>query len=274
MVKKEMIAMLLAVVLLGCGMAAKPAPTPDVPADVPDGAPSAPVAPAAEASSPEITIPRSLAPDLPDTKTVTVTTADEFIAALDSNVTIRIETELLDLSTASGYGETFGDHYRWAREFDGPTLEIHDVENLRIIGSGKDSTVIQATPRYADVLRFVDCKNLALFDFTAGHLKEAPGSCSGMVLTFRKCSEVSIRACGLFGCGVNGIVAEQSSKFVVTDTEIYECSGLGAVLSECSDFAFSNCTVRDCASNSILVYGTNGDSTWNGEVLKQGDNQL
>ena len=265
-----MIALLLAVVLLGCGMAAKPAPTPDVPADVPDGAPSAPVAPATEASSPEITIPRSLAPDLPDTKTVTVTTADEFIAALDSNVTIRIETELLDLSTASGYGEAFGDHYRWAREFDGPTLEIHDVENLRIIGSGKDSTVIQATPRYADVLRFVDCKNLALFDFTAGHLKEAPGSCSGMVLTFRKCSEVSIRACGLFGCGVMGIWAFNCIGFQVRETEIYECSSLAATIDNCRDVSFEGCSIYDCDDGNNKMDLFNCSVTWNGETLRSG----
>ena len=269
------LALLLAVALIGCGFAAKPVPTPDVPAAAQGNDLSASVsAPAPEESSPEITIPKSLAPDLPDTKTVTVTTADEFISAIDSNVTIRIDAALLDLSTATGYGENFGSHWRWAQEFDGPTLEIHDVENLRIIGGGRDVTTIQAVPRYADVLRFVNCKNLILADFTAGHLKEAPGSCSGMVLTFRSCSDVDIRLCGLFGCGVNGIVAEKSSKINVSDTEIYECSSLGAVLSECSEVAFDTCTVRDCGSNTILVYGTNGDCTWDGKVLKHGENKV
>ena len=199
-------------------------------------------------------------------------TADEFLEALDSNVSIRIDSELLDFSTASGYGENFGEHYRWVKEFDGPTLEIHDVENLQIIGNGKDKTTLQAVPRYADVLRFIDCKNLVLADFTAGHLKEAPGSCSGMVLTFRNCSNVSMQRCGLFGCGVNGIVGERSSHFSITDTEIYECSQLGAVLGECSDIVFEDCRVRDCGMNSISVNGTNGDLLYNGTTLKDGDN--
>lgn len=265
--------MVLSVLLIGCAAALGSAPQTAQPVPTPEnGTPAVISTPEPEKTPAELDIPKSIAPDLPNTRTVTVKTADEFLEALDSNVSIRIDSELLDFSTASGYGENFGEHYRWVKEFDGPTLEIHDVENLQIIGNGKDKTTLQAVPRYADVLRFIDCKNLVLADFTAGHLKEAPGSCSGMVLTFRNCSNVSMQRCGLFGCGVNGIVGERSSHFSITDTEIYECSQLGAVLGECSDIVFEDCRVRDCGMNSISVNGTNGDLLYNGTTLKDGDN--
>ena len=55
---------------------------------------------------------------------VTVTTVDEFLAAIAPNTEIVVDAELLDLSKATGYGKTNGDYYYWADAHDGPELYI------------------------------------------------------------------------------------------------------------------------------------------------------
>ena len=44
-------------------------------------------------------------------KTVNVSTVDEFLAALAPDTEIVLQADLLDLSTAAGYGETNGEYY-------------------------------------------------------------------------------------------------------------------------------------------------------------------
>ena len=56
--------------------------------------------------------------------TVTVTTADEFLASIAPNTEIIVDAELIDWSTANGYGKTNGEYYRWEDPFDGPELII------------------------------------------------------------------------------------------------------------------------------------------------------
>ena len=204
---------------------------------------------------------------------VHVTTADEFLAAIGNYTVIHVDTNLLDFSTASSYGGYGGDHYYWVDNFDGPGLVITGVTGLYIMGQGKELTTLQATPRYSEVLFFDSCRDLYIGDLTAGHLKEAPGSCSGDVFEFLYCSQVIISNCGLFGCGVNGIVAEQCSDFNINSTEIYDCSWNGAQLYTCENFNFENCSVHDCYSNTINL----ADSRrilWNEAELHNGDNAV
>ena len=198
-----------------------------------------------------------------------VTTADEFLAAIGSNSVIYVDAPLIDLSTAGNYGGAGGVNYYWMEVYDGPCLVIQGVRNLKIIGQGKDITTLQATPRYADVLRFDSCSGIGISDLTAGHLREAPGSCAGDVFEFTGCRDVEIANCGLFGCGVNGIGASDSSDFIIRDTEIYECSEYGANLWNCSHFLFQNCRIHDCYANGLMLTGTD-HILWNTEQVYDG----
>ena len=92
---------------------------------------------------------------------VTVTTVDEFLAAIAPNTEIIVDAELIDLSKAAGYGKTDGDYYYWAEAYDGPELYIAEVSNLTIRGAGEDHTVnvISSVPRYSNVLNFFNCAN-------------------------------------------------------------------------------------------------------------------
>ena len=204
---------------------------------------------------------------------VRVTTVDEFLDAIHSNTIIRVDAPLLDFSTASDYGGYGGDHYYWVDNFDGPGLVITGVSGLHIIGRGKNQTTLQAGPRYADVLYFDSCRDISVSDLTAGHLKDAPGSCSGDVFEFINCEDVILSGCGLFGCGVNGIVATQCSGFKVSDTEIYECSWTAAQLYTCTGFSFARCSVHDCGSDTIRL----ADSSrifWDERSLVNGQNPV
>ena len=212
-------------------------------------------------------VPPSGALDLPKGGEVTVTTVDEFLEALGPDRTIILDGELFDLSTASNYGGIGTDCYYWAENYDGPELVIHDLDGLTIYAKNTASgaTTLAAIPRYANVLSFRNCENLTLGGFTAGHTKE-PGSCSGGVLSFQSCNQVTIEKMRLYGCGILGIQASQSTSFNILRTEIYECSQGGAVFFQCDGLRFEDCSIHDVPSPA-LRFDQSGDKTWNGEAI-------
>ena len=161
--------------------------------------------------------------DLPKQKEFVVSTADEFLNAIGPDHKIILNTEKLDLSTASDYGTGSSPFYHWEENYDGPGLVIENLDNLSIEGENMEKHTILSVPRYANVLSFRNCRNLKLSGFTAGHT-EAPGECSGGVLDFRDCSKASVSKCGLFGCGILGVQAQFSSDIAVTQCDIYDCS--------------------------------------------------
>lgn len=181
-----------------------------------------------------------------------VSTVDEFLAAIAPDTTIYLEEGTYDLSTASDYGSYGNEYYTWVNDFDGPGLWITDVDDLKIIGPGADSATILAKPRTASVLFFDGCSNISLEGFTAGHTEE-PSICSGGVLRFQDCETVSVKACGLFGCGVRGVSASGSSGISVDSCEIYDCSENAGDFFECSNVAITNCDIHDNGSDSFTV---------------------
>ena len=196
-----------------------------------------------------------------------VTTADEFLAAIGSDRVIYLGAALFDLSSAGNYGGYGGANYYWQATYDGPGLVISGVSNMRIVGLGRDQTSLETLPRYADVLSFLDCREVTVEGLTAGHTKGA-GSCSGDVLSFRNCTDCTVLSCGLFGCGVNGINACGCENLTVQESDIYACSGFGAVIQDCVSTAFSGCAIRDCTFNTIWVRGI-GEVTWDGKTQEQ-----
>ena len=215
-------------------------------------------APAAESGTPGTAVPVSTG----EQKQVHVSTADEFLAALDSDTCIILDTELLDLATATEYPEAekstrdaiypnniqegYTNHYYWENNYDGPSLVISDLHNLTIMAEGTDrkAHTISATPRYAYVLTFENCSAITISGFTAGHTKE-PGLCVGGVVAFRNCENTLVDNCGLFGCGTVGVYGESSRNMQVVGSEIYECSIYGIQLRDCDTVAISGTLIRD-----------------------------
>lgn len=210
--------------------------------------------------------PEETVPDGPKT-TVTVTNADEFLAAIGPNTEIVIDAELIDFSTAKDYGGGPKKYYRWEDIYDGPALVIAGADNLTIRskdGKTKNHT-INAVPRYANVLTFVNCDNLVLSGITAGHTKE-PGACAGGVLMFQGCEFVSVDNCGLFGCGILGVQAEGCTGITLRSSDIYECSYGGVSMSDTTGITIEKCTFRDLGGNNLMLSGCS-DVTVDGEPI-------
>ena len=211
-------------------------------------------------------IPAETVPDGPKT-TVTVTNADEFLAAIGPNTEIVIDAELIDFSTAKDYGGGPKKYYRWEDIYDGPALVIAGADNLTIRskdGKTKNHT-ISAVPRYANVLTFINCDNLVLSGFTAGHTRE-PGVCVGGVLRFQNCTMISVDNCGLFGCGTLGVDAEACTSITLRSSEIYECSNGGVQMLDTTGITIEKCTFRDLGGNNLMLSGCS-DVTVDGEPI-------
>lgn len=158
---------------------------------------------------------------------VTVTDPDAFLAAIASNTEITLEPGTYILSEASGYGRSGSDFYFWEDIYEGYQLVLTGVENLTIRGSGSLVTVVETDPRMAEVLVLEDCEGIVLEDFTAGHTRNR-GQCVGGVVELKRCRDIAINRMGLYGCGVIGLNAIDSSGIVLSESDIYECSS-GAV---------------------------------------------
>lgn len=170
-----------------------------------------------------------------------------------------------DLSTAADYGTGWTDCYRWSDVFDGYALELMNVENFHLKGAGQGKTVLTAVPRYADVLVFTGCSDISVQGITAGHTVE-PGYCTGGVLRFVNCAGGIIDSCGLYGCGILGVMADGSRDFRITNTEIYDCTYGAVQLMDCTGFAFDDCSIHDCPMPYFTLLGSQ-EITLNGEPI-------
>jgi len=277
---KTIIATLMVCILLvGCASNTAPEKEETVPASAPETIAVIPetTEPIVTTEATEATEPApfevSITPVITETQnTVTVTTADEFLAAVAPNTEIIVDAELIDWSTANGYGTASGEYYRWEDPFDGPELIITGVSNLTIRGAGEDHTVnvLSAVPRYANVLTFENCSNVMVKCLTVGHVEE-PGSCIGGVLRFRNSQDILVEDCGLFGCGTIGVIGESSKNMQIINNDIYECSVAGVEFTNCDDVNVDGCTIRDIGTaeypgTDFRVYGC-GTITCNGEPV-------
>lgn len=161
---------------------------------------------------------------------IVVSTVDEFLAAIGSDRVIFMQPGEYTLTDAKDYGKASASScYEWVETNDGFYLKIRDVENLSIYGHSANDVEINTVPRYADVIGFVDCRSIYINSITAGHT-EGPGACSGAVLNFASTDTVSVRDCGLYGCGTHGL-------------ELWNCK----------DVTAQNCTIRDCSIGGMRV---------------------
>ena len=273
MILKILTVILICAMLVGCGSNSAPQEIAVVPTDNPE--PTASLdSTFIEATDEETEAPTEepipfvveIKPVITETQNqVTVTTVDEFLAAIAPNTEIIVDAELLDLSKATGYGKTNGDYYYWTEAYDGPELYITAVSNLTIRGAGEDHTVnvISSVPRYSNVLNFFNCSNIMVKGLTAGHTEE-PGYCQGGVLFFLNCQDILVEDCGLFGCGTLGVKADSSKNIQILNNDIYDCSVGGVELTNCDDVNVDGNTFRDLGGSEFRVYGC-GTVTCNGE---------
>lgn len=131
-------------------------------------------------------------------------------------------------------------HPYMTEEFDGPQLVLKSIHNLTIKGSDKNGrTLLRISPRYAYVLKFVDCKDITISNLVMGHTDG--GYCEGGVLGFVECANISINACDMYGCGMEGLYCKDVNNLKMTNSYIRDCTYDIMTLEVSNHIEFDNC---------------------------------
>ncbi len=182
---------------------------------------------------------------------VLVSSTEELLNLIEPGAKIKIAPGYYNMSDyLSGSYVNTKDRDEWNEQhkyvklqevYDGAEIILQDVDGLEIKG-GTDSfsdTEIVIDPRYATVLVFSASDNIKISNVTVGHTDG--GDCSGGVLGFNYCRNITLDNVDLYGCGVYGI----------------EC------LNSTSDLHVSDSVIRDCEFGSFEIYNVTGDFVFN-----------
>lgn len=190
-----------------------------------------------------------------DGEVVQVSTIREFLDAIAPDRHIIIAPGHYDMSeTLEVLWEEQGERWNAEHEYvqlrqayDGTEIVIQNVTNLTIAGGtiSPNDTELYIQPRYGAVLNFIDCQDICLMNLMMGHAET--GDCSGNVVNFSGCRNVSLHGMDLYGCGVFGIGTDRGTGdlFVYSST-IRDCMmGPFDLTDGNGKFEFHNCTLTD-----------------------------
>lgn len=186
-----------------------------------------------------------------------VRTAAEFVAAVAPGARIVVAADQIDLSdlwpgvpiplwddTRDGPPPPAGtDYVRWTNPYDGWQMEIHDLEQIEIVGHGSPPPRIVTNPRGSFVLKFVEADAVTIRNVTLGHT--TPGFCRGGVLAFEKAKDVRVDDAELFGSGTYGVELDRVRGAVFERVAIHDCTYGIAVIRDSKEVAFLDSTFRD-----------------------------
>lgn len=147
--------------------------------------------------------------------------------------------------------EEITNYVKKADVFDGEEIVVDGLSNVTIIG---DDSVLLARARYANVLRFVNCKNIRLENLTLGHTPQK-AFCTGNVLCFDNCENIELVNLRLFGCGTYGIMATDSKDILLSGSKIFECT-YGGIYVSSTEITVENSMVYDCKDVFSIISGT------------------
>ncbi|QDL97006.1 right-handed parallel beta-helix repeat-containing protein [Rhodopseudomonas palustris] len=187
-------------------------------------------------------------------RSTTWRSATELVGNLTSNLNAKLQSDApMIISRAFPVS---GPHAEWQNVHDGKELLIRNAERLDIC----DGTIL-AEPRYAWILHFVDCREIALRNLVMGHT--SAGYCMGGVVRFENCANIILESCDFFGCGTYGIELENCENIEIVDTVIRECTYGGANLTDIIGVTFRNCTfIRNEGFDLINLEGNIADTTF------------
>ncbi len=151
-------------------------------------------------------------------ETITVDNTLDLLNAIDSDKTILIEEGKYNISEV--ILEVSNPIISLIDEFDGPSPHYTGVNNLKIKGKGNVEIVIE--PRYSWVLSFSNSTNIVFEDLIFGHTEA--GYCTGGVMAFEACENISIVRCSLYGSGTVGMYSKSCKNITVAKSDIYECT--------------------------------------------------
>jgi len=203
------------------------------------------------------------------TETIKVSTAWEFLEALGSDRVIEMAPGIYNLSKCDPFLVDFevppklAEGVFWEEGIDGGILTLKGIKNLTIIGLGEDpKTEIVIEPRYSQVLVFINCSDVELKNFNAGHTA-GNSNCDDGVLAFWESARINIHTVGMYGCGTNGLKLISASEVQVQDSVIYECTENAAIIVTSKNISFVNCVFRDNGSGVMPIIFVHGSESEN-----------
>ncbi|MFN8826983.1 MAG: hypothetical protein ACK501_18595 [Planctomycetota bacterium] len=177
-----------------------------------------------------------------------VHTQRQLIAAIGSDRTIELVGGPFVLTGSDDDGELPANP---AVEFRDPHpvpfLVIKGVRNLRLCTIGGPVRVLGKSP--VDVVRCEGCSDVTFEGLVLGHDTSVEHYCTAPVLTLKDCKNVVVRDCELFGCGTEGVVAEQVDGFRMERGEIHTCRNGVAYFTKCKRVDLVGVLFRDSGAD-------------------------
>jgi len=207
--------------------------------------------------------------ELPEVEEVIhVSSTEEFLEAIAPGATIFVEPGYYNMSEYLQEVQMWKG-YDWNEEhpyvkleycYDGVEVVIKNADDLTIMGDAESlaQTEIVVEPRYAAVLTFFNCCDLNLSFLTMGHTET--GACSGNVLNFYGCKNITLSAMDLYGCGVYAIeTGKGTGDLYVYNSTLRDCSdGTLFLIEGVGNFEFRDCILTGSYSGGY--YGNSADS--------------
>lgn len=166
---------------------------------------------------------------------ITVENTEELLNAIAPNRTLQLSRGAFMLSDIDAAWRS--PYARFEEVYDGYELVISNVENLKLVGVDNTLSRIVTRPRYADVLKFENCRNIEFDNLELAHTGDA-GFCRGSVFGFVDCEDVRIGRCVMIGSGTHGIEANGLKQLRCNDSIIRDCTYGILCLLEASDVEF------------------------------------
>ena len=181
---------------------------------------------------------------------ITVSTAEELLAALGSNRRILLQKGVYNLDVAKQVFVGNANVY-FEESYGGLELILDDVHNLTIQGEGDLQSEIVIEERDSAVMSFLSCSNIRIQNMIAGHTKEG-GECSSGVFFFYDCAGVSIDGTQMYGCGTHGLELYKATDVEVSDSSVFGCTAGAVYITESENILFKNCVFRDNTGYAII----------------------
>lgn len=189
--------------------------------------------------------------DLQAQKSKTVSDVEEFIEAIQSDMSITLLPGRYNLSEMEGRLRTSA--VSWSEVFDGKEMVVSNVKNLSIKGMAGAEIVVD--PRYAWVIRFNNSENVSISNLTMGHTEK--GSCVGGVLGFYSGKDIRIKNSVLYGSGTEGVKLEDVNNFTFENSVIKECTYNLMSLKNAENAVFTNSAFLNTGEfDMVIVQGS------------------
>jgi parallel beta-helix repeat protein len=195
-------------------------------------------------------------------KVFSVSTAEEFIAAIQSDCEINITKSCIIISDLKPVAT---DYYEVIEDSAGKShIIIKGISDLKISGENYNDSYIVSSTEYQPVLQFKECSDISIENVMFAHGPDKGIMCSGAALLFSQCESIFIDSCYLFGSGSFGLVTVKYpdqkfgiKKLTCANSIIGSCTNGIMNIADASDVIFKNCNFRD---NNGGIYLENAEN--------------